>query len=150
MILPSKKPHVERVKKALLWVGLGSYVISLFLPIAVGPEIRPEAVPGGLVLILGSISFIGAANPSWCGLSWLANPMLLLCLVSSRRPTIQKLSALLALLLACLYLGVKAINVNEAGLMAQASPGPAYWFWLQAIALINLWSWTPPPQQRGA
>lgn len=109
------------------------------MPIAVGPTIRPEALPGGLISILGSISFVGAASPSW-----LANPFLLVCLLSSRRPTLQKLSALLALLLACLYLGVKEINVNEAGSMAQASPGPAYWFWLQAMFLINLWSWLRP------
>ena len=138
---------MKSVNRALLWATLGSYVISLFLPIAVGPTVRPEALPGGLVLILGSISFVGAARPSWCGFSWLANPLLVVCLLSSRRPTLQKLSALLALLLACLYLGVKEITLNEAGSMAQASPGPAYWFWLQAMVGINLWSWLRPSSQ---
>ena len=47
----------------------------------------------------------------------------------------------------CLYLGVKEITLNEAGSMAQASPGPAYWFWLQAMVGINLWSWLRPSSQ---
>lgn len=47
---------MKGVNRALLWAALGSYFVSLFLPIAVGPTIRPEALPGGLVLILGSVS----------------------------------------------------------------------------------------------
>lgn len=138
------------MKKAMLWATLGSYLISLLLPIATGPEVRPQALPGGLVLVLGSFSFVGAARPSWCGFSWLANPLLAISLLSSRRPELQKLSSLGALALACLFLGVREITVNEAGSMVEASPGPAYWFWMQSMLLANVWAWIPGARKQPA
>lgn len=129
------------LKRVLLLAFVGSYLISLAAPIAAGPSLRPGSVPGLLALLLGSFSFFSTASPNWSGFSWLANPALLLAMLGFRWEAWQKFWGIVSLGLACLFFGMKQITTDEAGSMANATPGPGFAFWLQAMMLANLFIW---------
>lgn len=110
------------------------FVLSLFFNAYYIDAEETNGQPGISALLLGFFAIAGS------GISWLANPCLVISLVFLKRQNIvrSKIFAVIAVLFGLSFLLFHKVLVNEGGGKSTVTAyGLGYWFWLSSL-IFNL------------
>lgn len=122
--------------KALLYVSIGLYLMSLSQHCVFTSQAENELGQGLLFLITGVFYSLSSS----AGLTWFANPLLFISWLNIWKNTERSMYAvLIATCLSLYFLTVKELTVNEGGTVSPILKLQlGYWLWVSSTILTGL------------